>query len=119
MQQEELHTGENGKEYLVIHIGNLEDCKYAISILDDAEIACRMDVAERIRPELAQRGYYIVIVESSLANQARAAIEERLQRDLNIEQLETGEDDIERCPACGIALPVGCASCPECGLCFE
>jgi hypothetical protein len=116
---EETVGGENGKQYLVIHIGNLEDCKYAIGILDDAEIACRMDVAERIRPDLAQRGYYIVIVESSLAEQARAAIEARLQNDLDIDQRETGEEDIERCPACGGALPVGCASCPECGLCFE
>jgi hypothetical protein len=116
---EETVAGENGKQYLVIHIGNLEDCKYAIGILDNAEITCRMDVAERIRPDLAQRGYYIVIVESSLAEQARAAIEERLQSDLEIEQQKSGEDDIEHCPACGVALPAGCASCPECGLCFE
>jgi len=115
----ETHVGEDGKQYLVVHIGNLEDCKYAIGILDDAKIACRMEVAESLRPELAQRGYYVVIVESGIAEQARGAIEARLQQDLNIEQREAGEEEGEHCPACGEGLPAGCATCPECGLCFE
>lgn len=117
--EEKTHVGEDGKQYLVIHIGNLEDCKYAMGILDEVEITCKMDVAENLRPELSQRGYYIVIVESSLAKQARAAIEAKLQKDLNIEQQEAGEEGSENCPACGEELAAECSTCPECGLCFE
>ena len=69
---EETHVSEDGKQYLVVRIGNLEECKYAIGILDDAEIVCRMDVAESVRPELAKRGYYIVIVETAKAAEEAA-----------------------------------------------
>jgi hypothetical protein len=117
--EEETQLSEEGNQYLVVHIGNLEDCKYALGILHEAEIACRMDVAENFRPELAQRGYYIVIVKSSLASQARAAIEARLQQDLDINLQAVGGEGDEKCPACGAALPVDCTTCPECGLCFE
>lgn len=116
---EETHVSEDGKQYLVVRIGNLEECKYAIGILDDAEIVCRMDVAESVRPELAKRGYYIVIVETSKAAEATAAIEARLHKDLDIEKREVGEEGNECCPACGEGIPAECTECPECGLCFE
>ena len=119
MEQEPTNTEGTAEQYMVVHIGNLEDCKYAIRILDEAEIACQMDVADRVRPDMALRGYYIVVVKAELHDVARQAIERKLKEDLDIQEREHGTDDIERCPACGAALAVESVSCPECGLCFE
>jgi hypothetical protein len=112
-------TDQEHVQVAVAFLGRLDDCKYVMELLSDAGIECVMDVAERLRPDLAKHGYYLVGVPVALAEQARAAIEQQTRRDLGIDEPSTGEGDAETCPACGTLLPVGCASCPDCGLMFE
>jgi len=103
----------------VAFLGRLDDCKYVLGLLNEAGIECVVDVAERLRPDLAKHGYYLVGVPVGLAEQAREVIEQQTRRDLGIDEQDGPAEEGEVCPACGAALPVGCAACPDCGLVFE
>ncbi|MCX7846874.1 MAG: hypothetical protein N2595_02425 [bacterium] len=102
----------------VVFIGTLEDCKLVLHVLEAAGICGAFHDVERVRPDLRSRGYYLVSVAPEEYERARALVEARLAQDLPGAKPWVS-DDIERCPACGTALPVQCAACPDCGLIFE
>ena len=103
----------------VMFVGGLEDCKYNMGILEAAGMGCALDVAERMGPQYANRGYYIVTVPAERGDEAREVLERQLHADLHIEEQDEPDDGMERCPACGTPLVAGCAACPDCGLNFE
>ncbi len=105
-------------ERAVVFLGALEDCKIVLATLDEAGVHGAFHDAERLRPDLRNRGYYLVTVAPDDHERARAVLEARMQRDMPVQE-GSGGDGTECCPACGAALPAGCAACPECGLAFE
>lgn len=115
-EQPQEHGGADARA--VVFLGALEDCKIVLQTLEAAGIRGAFHDVERVRPDLRNRGYYLVSVAQEEYEQARAIVEERLQQDLPTSVAEC-VDDIPRCPACGAALPVECAVCTDCGLIFE
>jgi len=107
-----------GHERAVVFLGALEDCKIVLHTLDAAGISGAFHDVERVRPDLRNRGYYLVTVAPHDYARARALLDARMQRDLPA-QGSVSSDEAERCPACGAALPAQCAACPDCGLTFE
>lgn len=107
-----------GRERAVVFLGAMEDCKMVLQTLDEAGITGAFHDVERVRPDLRNRGYYLVTVAPDEYERARAVLDARMQRDLPVPGA-SAPDEPERCPACGAALPAQCAACPDCGLIFE
>jgi hypothetical protein len=113
---ESATPNEASQQVAIVFIGALEDCKQIMAFLTEQGIIAQLNVAELIRPELQSRGYYIVMTVPSDGERARQLIERKFQADFDLDAVE--ESDVDTCPACGTALPHGCAACPECGLVF-
>jgi len=109
---------EPSHQVAVVFIGALEDCKQIIAYLAEQGIAAQLNVAELVRPELQSRGYYLVMTLPADGERARVLIEQKFQADFNLADVAAEASDVDTCPACGAALPHGCAACPECDLVF-
>ena len=92
---------ENEHKIAVIHIGGLEECKFAIKTLETAGLHCVLDIAEKFGDQYANKGYYVVAVPEDQVEIARASIEKQLREDLNIEVTSDSQKDDKKCPACG------------------
>ena len=99
----------------VAYMGALDDCKDVMTVLEEAGVPSTLNVADLVRPDLRSRGYYVVAVEPGLHDKARAAIDAQFREEFNLAQPEAEEPV---CPACGTAIAVDAASCPDCGLNF-
>ena len=100
----------------VMFVGGLDDCKYTINILDKLGFPCALDVAEKMGPKYANRGYYIVTMPEENANEAKELMEKKIREDLEINSSPEIADD--KCPACGAELLDDHNECPDCGLTF-
>ena len=105
------------KRVAVMFVGGLDDCKYTIKILDDLGFPCALDIAEKMGPQYANRGYYIVTMPEENAEKAKELMEKMIREDLDINSSPENIDD--KCPACGAELSVDHTECPDCGLNFK
>ena len=101
----------------VVYVGTMDDCKYALSLLERAGYTGTLDVAARLGSQFEVKGYYVVTVPEDQCEAARLAMEVELRKDLDIENIVANNDDTA-CPACGHAITEESAECPECGLTF-
>jgi len=100
----------------VMFVGGLDDCKYTMKILDDLGFPCALDVAEKMGPQYANRGYYIITMPEENAQQAKELMEQKIREDLEINN--SPEELENKCPACGADLSAEHTECPDCGLNF-
>ena len=100
----------------VMFVGGLNDCKYTMKILDGLGFPCALDVAEKMGPQYANRGYYIITMPEENAVQAKQLMEQKIREDLEINDSPGNLDD--KCPACGAELTIDNTECPDCGLNF-
>lgn len=107
----------NEEKVGVVYVGTMDDCKYALSLLERRGYAGVLDVAARLGPQFEVKGYYVVTVPEEEHEDARLAMEEELRKDLEVEDaVAAGEENT--CPACGHSVSDENDECPECGISF-
>jgi len=101
----------------VMFVGGLDDCKYTMNILNDLGYPSALDIAEKMGPQYANRGYYIVTMPEENANEAKELMEKKIREDLEVNNYP--EEFENKCPACGAELTDDHNECPDCGLNFK